>query len=68
MTKFEQIKVMDINELAKWINDNEIIMDTICQEQSACPYMTKDGDIPDDCDCTGCIKKWLESEVEGNET
>lgn len=68
MTRFEQIKAMDVDELAKRFNDYGIMTDTICREMVNCPYMTADGDVSDDCDCTACVKKWLESEAEGNET
>ena len=64
MTKFEQIKAMDVDEMAKELNKFEGLTDKICKAMIDCPYMDEDGDISDDCDCTGCIKKWLESEVE----
>lgn len=68
MTRFEQIKAMDIEEMAKQFNEDGCMTDKVCREQNKCPFMDEDGDISDDCDCTGCIKKWLEGEVEENET
>lgn len=68
MTRFEQIKAMDIEELAKELDKFEGLTDEICHAMHDCPYMDEDGDISDDCDCVACIIKWLESEVEGNET
>ncbi len=68
MTKFEQIKSMGIDEMVKELNRFEGLMDEICPSTAKCPYMDDVGDISVDCNCEGCIKKWLESEVEGNET
>lgn len=65
MTKFEQIKAMDVDEMAKELDKFEGLTNEICKStMDDCPYMDEDGEISVDCDCTGCIKKWLESEVE----
>ncbi len=68
MTKFEQIKAMNVDEMAKELDKFEGLTDEICNAMCACPYMDEDGDISSDCDCVVCIKKWLESEAEENET
>lgn len=67
MTRYEQIKNMSVKEMAKQFDDTGFMTDKICHEMDRCPYMTADGDISDDCDCTGCIKKWLESEETNDE-
>lgn len=67
MTRYEKIKNMSIEEMAKRFNDGGIMTDEICREIEECPYMTEDGDMSDDCDCTGCIKNWLEGEVTQND-
>ncbi len=65
MTIFEQIKDMNVQELAKELDKFDGLTNEICRAlEDACPYMDEEGDISDDCDCTGCIVKWLESEVE----
>lgn len=65
MTKFEQIKAMDVDEMAKELDKFEGLTNEICNSiTGVCLYMDEDGEISVDCDCTGCIKKWLESEVE----
>lgn len=63
-TNYDRIRNMSIDEMAKHISASEVVMDDICIKQSNCPYMNENGDISDDCDCTDCVKKWLESEVE----
>jgi hypothetical protein len=67
MTRYEQIKNMTVEEMAKQFDDTGFMTDKICHEMDRCPYITADGDISDDCDCTGCIEKWLKSEVDKNE-
>ena len=62
MTRYERIKKMSIEEMAKSFNKNGIMTDEICREMSKCPYMDEYGDISDDANCTGCIKAWLEGE------
>lgn len=69
MTHFEEIKQMNVDELANWINNQlNDLDDGICFEMCTkstgnkflCPY----GEDVDLSQCIGCVKKWLESEVE----
>lgn len=65
MTKFEQIKAMSVQEIAKELDKFEGLTNEICRAlEDTCPYMDDDGEISVDCDCVPCIVKWLESEVE----
>ena len=63
LTRFERIKNMSIDEMAKAFDEKGIYADEICGGLK-CPYMDEHGDISDDVDCTNCIKNWLESEGE----
>ena len=63
VTRFERIKNMSLEEMAKCIDKDTEIMESICKGFE-CPYMDKDGNLSNDIDCTNCIKKWLESEGE----
>ena len=47
MTRYERIKKMSIEEMAKSFNKNGIMTDEICREMSKCPYMDEYGDISD---------------------
>lgn len=65
MTIFEKIKAMSIDEMAKAIDDDfPELMEDICTPEKECPYMDEEYNISVACDCTGCIKECLESEVE----
>ena len=65
MTKFEEIKAMTVQELAKELDKFDGLTDKICRAfEDTCPYMDEEGEVSVDCDCTGCIVKWLESEPE----
>ena len=64
MTKFEQIKAMNVQEMAEEIDKMQFTTNEICKDSEPCPYMDEEGNISVDCDCTGCVVKWLESEVE----
>ena len=55
---------MSVDQLAKEIDRSRIFTDEICQSMGDCQYMDEEGNISEDCDCIGCIVKWLESEVE----
>lgn len=63
MTKFEQIKSMNVQELAEKIDKMQFTTNEICIAVTKCPYMGEEGNVSDDCNCVGCIVKWLESEV-----
>lgn len=61
---------MTSEEMAKKVErlskEGRDILDDICMElQDSCPFMDEDGNLRDDCDCVGCIVKWLESEENG---
>jgi hypothetical protein len=65
MTNYERIKAMSVEEMAKYIyehddNLNDVICKTIYPE---CPW----GDLVSPDNCLGCIKKYLESEVQEDE-
>ena len=64
MTRFERIKIMTIDEVAKELDKIDVTGE-ICREVKKCPYMDEDGNMSGDCDCSGCIKKWLMGECEG---
>ena len=63
MTKFEQIKSMNVQELAEGIDKMQFTTNEICKSVTNCPYMDEEGTVSDDCNCVECIVKWLESEV-----
>lgn len=64
MTKFEQIKAMNVREMAEGIDKMQFTTNEICKAVTNCPYMDEEGDVSDDCNCVECVVKWLESEVE----
>ena len=62
MTNFERIKLRTIEETADYIySHDDALLDEICKSKGEeCPF----GDDVESVNCKGCIKKWLESEVE----
>ena len=63
MTRFDKIRSMTVDEMAKAVDEKGIYTEEICRGIE-CPYMDEEGDISDDVNCTNCIKNWLESEGE----
>ncbi len=62
MTNYERIKAMRVEKMAEYIYlRDETLCDEICKSNSPC----NNGDDVESDDCIRCIKKWLESEVEG---
>ncbi len=62
-TNYDVIRNKSVDEMADYIysHDDEL-NDKICkQSHQECPY----GDNVEPENCKECIKKWLESEVEG---
>ncbi len=60
MTHFEEIKQMNVEDLANVLQDaRDDICFEMCEKNTgnkySCPY--------EEQDCTACIAKWLESEV-----
>ena len=63
MSNLEKIRNMNADDMADYIyNNDDNLNDKICkQSHEECPF--GDNLTPDNC--KNCIKKWLESEVEG---
>lgn len=66
VTNFDRIKAMSVEEMAKYIYEydddlNDVICKTIYPE---CPW----GDFVSPDNCLSCIKKYLESEAQEDET
>ena len=63
MTRFEKIKAMTVEEMAKAIDTIAKLTGDICKEIGDCPWMDDDGNYSENGNCVPCIVKWLESEV-----
>lgn len=65
ITNFDRIKAMSVEELAEYLyNTDDLLCDEICKHSQVdyvCPY----ADEPTKEMCINCVKKWLESEVQG---
>lgn len=65
MTHFEEIKQMNVDELAAVINDSrDDICFEMCTKSTGNKFVCPHGEDVDLSQCVGCVKKWLESEVE----
>ena len=62
MTNFEKIKAMSVEQIAKYIYiKDDALRDEICISNCPC----NNGEDVESDNCIRCIKKWLESEIEG---
>ena len=59
MTNFERIKAMSVEEMAKFLQDVNLVYGDCMVGLEECKHS-------DDNNCAICFKEWLETEVENN--
>lgn len=69
MTHFEEIKQMNVDELANWINNqlndlDDDICFKMCEKSTGNKFLCPHGEEVEIVHCKACVKKWFESEVE----